>query len=152
MREKVLIDSSVLVKVLLENEKGIILSLIPNYELFSPSNVLEETAYKIIVLTISDRINSSKFHKIKNAWEKGIGEPEIRERVDILEDLTSTIIKVLYVNEDILRLSKGISFEYKLLPNDALIAATCKHYGINRIATFDPDFKRVVFLEVITLD
>ena len=40
--------------------------------------------------------------------------------------------------------------KYKLLPNDALIVATCKHYGINKIATFDPDFKRVDFLEIIT--
>ncbi|MGB2843081.1 MAG: PIN domain-containing protein [Halobacteriota archaeon] len=31
-----------------------------------------------------------------------------------------------------------------------LIAATCKHYGIDKIATFDPDFKRVDFLEIIT--
>jgi len=28
---------------------------------------------------------------------------------------------------------------YKLLPNDALIAATCRHYGIKRIATFDEE-------------
>ena len=40
---------------------------------------------------------------------------------------------------------------YKLLPNDALIAATCKQYGITKIATFDADFERVDFLEVITL-
>ncbi|HJH26065.1 MAG TPA: hypothetical protein C5S37_04645 [Methanophagales archaeon] len=32
-----------------------------------------------------------------------------------------------------------------------LIAATCKHHGINKIATFDPDFKRVDFLEIITI-
>jgi len=38
---------------------------------------------------------------------------------------------------------------YNLLPNDALIAATCKYYGINKIATFDGDFKRVDFLEVV---
>ncbi len=41
--------------------------------------------------------------------------------------------------------------KYGLLPNDALIAATCKHHGINKIATFDPDFKRVDFLEIITI-
>jgi len=40
----------------------------------------------------------------------------------------------------------------KCLIDDALIAATCKHYGIRKIATFDPDFKRVNFLEVITLE
>jgi len=38
---------------------------------------------------------------------------------------------------------------YGLLPNDALIAATCKHYSIKKIATFDDDFKRVDFLEIV---
>jgi predicted nucleic acid-binding protein len=37
---------------------------------------------------------------------------------------------------------------YNLLPNDALIATTCKYYGIRKIATFDEDFKRVKFLDV----
>ncbi|OFV67733.1 MAG: protein containing PilT protein [Candidatus Syntrophoarchaeum caldarius] len=37
----------------------------------------------------------------------------------------------------------------RTLPNDALITATCKHYGIGKIATFDSDFKRVGFLEVV---
>ncbi len=41
--------------------------------------------------------------------------------------------------------------KYKLLPNDALIAATCKHYGIKKIATFDEDFKRVDFLEILEI-
>jgi len=44
---------------------------------------------------------------------------------------------------------QGIMEKYKLLPNDALIAATCRHYGIKKIATFDEDFKRVGFLEVV---
>ncbi|WP_372864793.1 PIN domain-containing protein [Pyrococcus kukulkanii] len=39
--------------------------------------------------------------------------------------------------------------KYKLLPNDALIAITCRHYGIKTIATFDEDFKRVKFLKVV---
>ncbi|OWJ55462.1 PIN domain-containing protein [Pyrodictium delaneyi] len=38
---------------------------------------------------------------------------------------------------------------YKLLPGDALIALTCRRYGIGRILTFDEDFKRVPWLEVI---
>ena len=84
-------------------------------------------------------IKSNKFHKIKKAWEDGTGEEEIRKRLDILEDLTSTVIKVLYIDKEILRSSKKISLDYKLLPNDALIAATCRHHGITRIATFDDD-------------
>ena len=103
-----------------------------------------------IVLTVSDLIKTTKFHKIKKAWIRCTGEREIRTRIDILEDLTTTVIKVLYQNEKILYLSKQLSFDYKLLPNDALIAATCKHYGIKNIATFDSDFDSVDFLDVIT--
>ena len=40
--------------------------------------------------------------------------------------------------------------KYRLLPSDALIAATCRHHNIKRIITFDSDFDRVDFLEVIT--
>ncbi len=39
--------------------------------------------------------------------------------------------------------------EYGLMPADALIAITCKHYEINTIATLDEDFKRVPWLRVI---
>ena len=42
--------------------------------------------------------------------------------------------------------------ECNLLPNDALIAATCKYYSIKKIATFDEDFRRVDFIEVINLE
>ena len=41
--------------------------------------------------------------------------------------------------------------KYKLLPNDALIALTCRHYGIEKIATFDSDFQRVDFLKILSL-
>ncbi len=34
---------------------------------------------------------------------------------------------------------------------NALIAATCKYYGIRKIATFDEDFERVYFLEVVEI-
>ena len=43
----------------------------------------------------------------------------------------------------------GVISTYGLLPNDASIALTCKIEGIDRIATFDSDFNRVDFLEVL---
>ena len=55
----------------------------------------------------------------------------------------------LIITEEVIEIASSLAPKYKLLPNDALIAATCKHYGIKKIATFDPDFKRVDFLEVI---
>ena len=39
--------------------------------------------------------------------------------------------------------------EYSLLPGDALIAITARHYGINTILSFDEDFKRIPWLKVI---
>ncbi len=39
--------------------------------------------------------------------------------------------------------------EFKLLPNDAQIALTCRHYGIVTILTFDEDLKRIPWLKVI---
>ena len=38
---------------------------------------------------------------------------------------------------------------YRLAPNDAQIALTCKYYGIDTILTFDEDFRRIPWLKVI---
>ena len=38
---------------------------------------------------------------------------------------------------------------YNLLPGDALIAITARHYGIDTILTFDEDFKKIPWLKVI---
>ena len=38
---------------------------------------------------------------------------------------------------------------YRLVPNDAQIVLICKHRGIETLATFDEDFKRVLWLKVI---
>ena len=69
----------------------------------------------------------------------------------IRELVEKDALKVLPVTFDIINASIEISWKYGLLPNDALIAATCKHYGIKKIATFDDDFKRVDFLELVKI-
>ncbi len=75
----------------------------------------------------------------------GKSNPEIVEKVKtLIEGLEITVIDQLPFSEFL-----EVFGSYDLLPNDALIAATCKHYGIRRIATFDEDFKRVDFLEVL---
>jgi len=59
-----------------------------------------------------------------------------------------TVLSITLSWDDVLEVME----KYHLLPNDAIIAAICKHYGIKKIATFDPDFERVGFLEVIALE
>ena len=71
-------------------------------------------------------------------------------KIDLNLDPVNDLLDLFHV----LPLNVGLKiFEiiknYKLLPNDAIIAASCKYFGIKKIATFDDDFKRVDFLEVI---
>ena len=51
-----------------------------------------------------------------------------------------------YINQIVV---SEVIARYGLLPNDALIAATCKHHGIMKLATFNGDFKQVDFVEII---
>ena len=45
--------------------------------------------------------------------------------------------------------ASSIATKHGLSPNDALIAATCKHYGIDTILTFDEDFTKISWVKVI---
>ena len=76
--------------------------------------------------------------------------PEIVKSVE-LDDIVELLrrYRTLDVGEAVEREAKKLITKYGLLPNDAIIAAICKHYGIKKIASLDPDFKRVDFLEVI---
>ena len=77
---------------------------------------------------------------------------EANEFFNILESFLSDYgIEIISSPNDLKELLRIIR-KYRLLPNDALITATCKHHGIRKIATFDSDFDRVDFLEVITPD
>ncbi|MEM0332582.1 MAG: type II toxin-antitoxin system VapC family toxin, partial [Archaeoglobaceae archaeon] len=85
---------------------------------------------------------------------------EIRSQPKIIESSEQELQKLfeflnlahsLPITEEVEMISASLMKEYGLLPNDALIAATCKHYGIRKIATFDEDFKRVDFLEILEL-
>ena len=39
--------------------------------------------------------------------------------------------------------------EYRLLPNDALIAAMAKHRNIDMILSLDSDFRKIPWLRVV---
>jgi len=42
---------------------------------------------------------------------------------------------------DIIMISNELSMKYGLLPNDSLILATCKYYGIQGLVSLDSDFE-----------
>ena len=120
-------------------------------ELYTSLNVLEETTYILMKLKASDLTGIKKHYDLIKELK---GNEKVYKKCfylskDFFSSLSKLSVKVLPLAlswDDVL----GIMGKYRLLPNDALIAAVCKHYGIRKIATFDPDFDRVDFLEVVT--
>jgi len=128
---KVFFDTNFLVSLIVETEfseraRKVLESYIDS-DFVTSINVLEEVSFIL-----------RKLMKMRN-------EDMVEKLRKLLEGLEIEVIEHLPLEEffEVLR-------EYPLLPNDALIAATCRYYGIRRIATFDEDFKRVDFLEIIT--
>lgn len=117
-------------------------------QLFTSFTVINETLY-IISRKLAEKKfgvrSSRRFREFIS--DKGY-EPFIEELTmffNLLDDFYITVLRDYQDVTEILKLMK----KCKLLPNDAVIAATCKHYGIKRIATFDEDFRRVGFLEIV---
>ena len=142
-----LIDSNIVISLLIESEKTddaqkILWKIEKPVTIIS---VMEESIYVGLAL-----IYGARGSKLKKEMSGGLND----ESISFLRNLNSFLkefgIRLINPPNDVKLLDEIIE-EYSLLPNDALIAATCKFYGIERIATFDEDFERVNFLEVVRI-
>ncbi len=147
--DAIFIDSSAFLSFFIE---GIDLFQELDGKLVTSVNVVEEVVYVLI------KEKARKITKIDKRYDLLVylrKNPEITSK--IAEEVVSDVLALLdYFGIVVLpTVGHGEMFDvikkYGLLPNDALIAATCKHYGIKKIATFDEDFKRVDFLKVIEI-
>ena len=113
-------------------------------------NVVEETTYILMKLKASELTgieghydaikelkNNENVYKESLTLSKEFFRAMLNRKIEILP---ATILW-----SDVL----DMMGKYHLLPNDALIVAICKHHGIRKIATFDEDFRRVNFLDVL---
>jgi len=123
--------------------------ILETYEpLFSTFTVWNETIYVVSrkLAEIKFGIKSYvKFRKLVAEEGYSFCAKEIEAFESVIRDLNITVLRDYQNPREI----SEIMSKFKLLPNDALIAATCRHYGIRKIATFDEDFRRVDFLEVV---
>ncbi|OYT55847.1 MAG: ribonuclease VapC [Desulfurococcales archaeon ex4484_217_2] len=89
---------------------------------------------------------------IKKAYELKENPESIKNAIKAISkhaEFIQTYFKELEINDKVKQIAIEIMKEYGLLPNDALIAATCKYYGIDVILTFDEDFKRIPWLKTL---
>ncbi|WP_457625855.1 type II toxin-antitoxin system VapC family toxin [Persephonella sp.] len=143
MNNKIFIDSSIFI----ENFKGnttakeILEVAIDKFDVCINSIVFSEVLFKLMVLKSGKSILTIKSQNLISSLIK-----ELKNYSELL-----LLFKVLEENKEILNLSIRFIEKYSLLTNDALILATCKYYGIDKIASLDSDFEKVTVSENIKL-
>jgi hypothetical protein len=145
MRQKAVVDSSILVTIISERNKELLRELGEGYEIYVPVNALEEAAY--IILRWSFREGGFEgFYDFKEAFQKNeLGAAELR--LGVLNELAKTW-STLPINPLTFEIGKKLMLKYRLLPNDALVAAAAIEHGIGKLITRDSDFRRLGDLEV----
>ncbi len=145
--EIIFLDSSVFLRFFIDG--------MPVFEnlpgtLTTSTNVIEEVTYVLIKQKTKETEKEKTHYELLSLLRENPAQlrkifGEIRKDIKIV--LRGLNVEVLEP-ADFEKMWSMIE-TYGLLPNDALIAATCKVNGIKKIATFDGDFKRVDFLEVL---
>jgi len=129
-----------------EKAKSVVKTALLNYLPVIFINVFEETVFILIREELKSK-GFSGFYEQKRFVEKhDYKELGIHRKFMVFINKAGILVLENRVDLDVFL---DILERYRLLPNDALIAATCRHYGIKKIATFDEDFRRVDFLEVL---
>ena len=146
--EPIFIDTSVFIRFFVEGDVKI--EDLLGHRLYTSTNVIEELCYVLLKIKIGEKYGIDRHYELLTFLRDRTDVvkeefPEIKEDVSDLLSFMSIEVLPTAPYKEMWRIIEN----YGLLPNDALIAATCKHYGIRRIATFDEDFKRVDFLEVV---
>ena len=121
----IFVDSSVIVESLKGNEKAVkLLRDLEGNPLAINPVVFSEVVY--IFMRYAGRTNVGKVFDLLDSF--------------VMLDLTKEIVKI----------AERYILSFKLLPNDALILATCKYYGID-LASLDEDFEECCRVEGVKL-
>jgi len=115
---------------------------------YTSLRTIEETSYILIRIYLGKHYGVKGIHRIREVInQQGLGF--IKDELKAMRGLLSEYN--IIVLQDIAEVSEihDTMVKYNLLPGDAIIALTCKHYGIDTILTFDEDFKRIPWLKVV---
>ena len=122
--------------------------LIERKDLAVTLRIVDEIIFTLIRLEAWRRLGLRKLDELRD-YVRRHGLEMFSDAINDVEELIDKLgILVLEDKGSIKELVETMR-RYNLLPGDALIAITAKHYGIDTILTFDEDFKRIPWLKVI---
>ncbi len=130
-QNKIFLDSSILIEFEKQSEKSSLFVLLQNsdFELYINAIVASEYLYKLIgIIAQKSPMAVCESNKIK----------EIIEQQDIESFLS--IFSYLEITEESILFSVDLMKKHNLLPNDAMILATCLLQNIKVLASHDTDF------------
>ena len=129
---------------------------------FTGDTAAKDALAPVIKYEVEGYINSIVYSEViyiaiklltrKKAYELKENPETIKNAIKAISkhvEFIRTYFNELEINDKVKQVAIEIMKKYGLLPNDALIAATCKYYGIDVILTFDEDFKRIPWLKTI---
>ncbi len=149
MSDLVYLDTSVMLSILLETEKyqtaEDVIAAFQDKTFVTSGIALNEAFYVTAFEYYRQRGLAKGRYSLREAIKKHGYPREVIELVlGFVDDLRIKVLEDHYDFKEYIQ----VMTTYRLLPNDAQIALTCKHYGIDTILTFDEDFKRVPWLKV----
>ncbi len=117
-------------------------------ELYTSIRVLDETIFTIVRTKAWIKLGIRRIEKLREYIQKhgyDFFEEDIDELYKFLKEANIAVVEDKATPQELIWVAK----RFHLLPADALIALTCRHYGIDTMLTFDEDFKRVLWLKVV---
>ncbi len=126
------------VKQILVEEKDFAVSL----------RVIDEIIFTLMRLDALRKLNIKRLDQLREYIRKH-GVKEFANALNDVEELIEELGIIVLEDKGSLGELLEIMRNYNLLPGDALIAITARHYGIDTILTFDEDFKKIPWLKVI---
>jgi len=121
-----------------------------NHKLVTSSTVIHELIFVSVRNLCEERYGTKNHASFKRFLIDNGYAPFEKEIEAIFRFIDARCISLVPINDDMNHWRETM-IQYRLLPYDALIASTCYRNGIKKIASFDRDFRRVDFLEVVEL-
>ena len=144
MSNRIFVDSSILVEYSKNTKTELLeylISHISDFELCISETVLSEYTFHFL---------AKCGDKSPLTLKRDVAISNILSQNRQIESLLG-FFKIISGNKDLFPLYLRLMQQYNLLPNDALILATCLNNGIKTIASFDTDFKEACQNEGILL-